>query len=175
MQGVAPTTAAPRTPPRPPDAEQLRFGGVVESPRRDVFVRTDRKIARNNSSATVTDTEEFSWTVSRSVTVEHQRAAVHGTTATLTLPVLLSLGQTLQRELRSTYALATEATLTRTKTVSVEIPPHSSIELELTWKIVRQPGFGRFTDTGGLKVDLPYEVDMEIELDWRTNDIAGPS
>ncbi|MFF3334193.1 hypothetical protein ACFYWX_32390 [Streptomyces sp. NPDC002888] len=152
---------------------EFRFARVVETPRTEAFARTERKVARNNTAATITDTEEISWTVARSVTVDHQRATIHGSNATLTVAGFASLGQTLQAELRGAYALSTEMTLTRTKTVSAEIPPRSSIELVLTWKIIRQPGIGQFTGMEGLHVDIPFEVDMDLALDWQANHVTG--
>ncbi|MFJ4788994.1 hypothetical protein [Streptomyces sp. NPDC088794] len=110
--------------------------------------------------------------MTRSVTVEQQRATVNGFNAALTFATLASLGQTLQAELRGTYALNAGMTLTRTKTVSVEIPPHSSIELVLTWKIIRQPGFGQFTGVNGQYLDMPFQVDMDLALEWQANNVV---
>ncbi|MFF2063183.1 hypothetical protein ACFVWZ_15505 [Streptomyces sp. NPDC058200] len=154
-----------------PNPGRLRFSNIMETGRREFVARTERKVARNTSSATVTDTEEFTWSVSRTVTVEESRARIHSAGAGLTLAGFGELNTALTTELRKMYAVSTQATLTRVKTVSAEIPPHTAIEFDLTWKVVRQTGVGQFLGEGGIRADVPFEVDVALVLDWAIRDV----
>ncbi|MHC3471581.1 hypothetical protein ACYF6T_23200 [Streptomyces sp. 7R007] len=142
---------------------QFRFTGVVEGKPDEVFARTETRVVRNDSSGTLTDTEEFSWAVERTVTVEDRKATIKGTDGRLTFAGLAVLGGMLSSEVRSVYAVTTQATLSRRKTVSVQVPPHSAIEIQLHWKVVRQPGIGRFV-AGGARLDMPFAVDIELTV-----------
>ncbi|MCD9880906.1 hypothetical protein [Streptomyces guryensis] len=169
---IRPTARNPSWNPSPPAAtgprtllpSQFRFTGVVEDKPDDVFARAEKKIVRNDSSGTLTDTEEFSWSVERTVTVEDRKATIKGTDGRLTFAGLAVLGGILSSEVRSMYAVTTQATLSRKKTVSVQVPPHSAIEIQLNWTVVRQPGLGRFVGGGDTRLDMPFAVDMELTV-----------
>ncbi|MGW0766212.1 hypothetical protein [Streptomyces sp. NPDC002676] len=157
--------------PRALTPDKFRFAGVTEGRPVEVVSRSERKVLRNDSTATVTDTEEFSWSVDRTVTVEDRKATIQGTDGRLTFAGLAALGRTLTTEVSSMYAVTTRTKLSRTKSVAAEVPPRSSIEIKLTWKVIRQPGVGVFSGTGGRRIEMPYEVDVDLQVEWVTRDL----
>ena len=89
------------------------------------------------------------------------------------LAALFAARPTLGDELRHMYAVTHQATLRSTRTLSIEVPPHSVVELAATWMLVREHGVGHFPAAGGLCADIPYEVDMELRLTWTIRNVQG--
>ncbi|MCX5236125.1 hypothetical protein OG824_13030 [Streptomyces prunicolor] len=150
---------------------QFSFAGIA--PKRSsevVVVRKESKVMRNNSSATLTRREDFSWARERTVTIEERKATIKGTKGELTLAGLAALGGTLTDEVRSMYAVTSQEKLMRTTSVSAELPPYSAIEIYLEWTLVRELGVGRFTESEGARVEMPFAVDIDLSVEWHSRD-----
>ncbi|GAA5035297.1 hypothetical protein [Streptomyces siamensis] len=173
QQGGVPSNVSPPVPATPQTLSptQFRFTRLRANALIEVPARSVRKVMRNDSSTTVTGVEEFGWRVERTVTVEDRNATIKGGLARLTIAGFADLGGTLAKEVREMYSVTSQAELSRTTSVSTPVPPHSAIEVELTWKIVRLPGVGLFAGSAGALVEMPFTVDMDLAVEWHTRNV----
>lgn len=173
QQGGVPSNVSPAVPATPQTLSptQFRFTRLRANALIEVPARSVRKVMRNDSSTTVTGVEEFGWTVERTVTVEDRNATIKGGLGRLTIAGFADLGGTLAKEVREMYSVTSQAKLSRKTSVSTPVPPHSAIEVELTWKIVRLPGVGLFAGSAGAQVEMPFTVDMDLAVEWHTRNV----
>jgi hypothetical protein len=81
------------------------------------------------------------------------------------------LSGTLQRSLRTRYAVGLTSTLTHERTSQIQIPPHKHVRVTLYWKRIWEKGIIELHTKAGPRVELPYAITVGLSFDKTTQDV----
>lgn len=106
----------------------------------DIFLTPERNVYPNNSSGTVTQETSISHTITRTVTTESSKLTSYNAQAGITLVGFATIQGQVQKQLGQHYSVTLGSSSSISKKSSVSIPPYSSIEHVIQWKIVTCAG-----------------------------------
>jgi hypothetical protein len=161
--------------PSPPAAIDVRnYGliGVKDERQVEKFLsRTKKQYTNNSHVATITQEISITNTVTSSVTVETERIRVSNAQAGITILGFAAIEGQIQQQLSHRYATTTERELSISERTAIEIPPLSTVEYVITWKVACLKGgaiLGRYSATS---VEVPYWIPLRLTYDAEINDV----
>lgn len=151
--------------------------GVKNEKPVEVFIEEVRKKYRNNSSSTVTKEISISSSITRAVTTDSSRIKSNDMSAGVNIAGFATIQGHVQRQLSERYSATLQDTLSVSETTSVTIPPNSTIEHVIRWKLVSWAGtalLGKLTESRPQTLaQIPYEVPFRLTYEDDFFDIRG--
>jgi hypothetical protein len=159
----------PPEPPRQVDLSKCRLLDVADERQIEKYFREERKRYPNNSSATVTREISISSSIKLAVTTESSKLRSHNAVAGITLVGFGTIQGQVQQQLSERYAVTLESTLTVSENVSATIPPYSTIEHIIQWKVLAWAGIALLgkpqRSRPSAVAEVPYEVPLRLTFD----------
>ena len=127
----------------------------------------------SNDSKVVTVTQEISITnsVTGTVVTEADNIRVSGTQTGFQILGFATIQGQIQHQLGQRYSVQTQNTLSISEKTTIQIPPLSTIEHIITWKMEYVKGnaiLGRFLMTS---VEVPYRIPRRLTYDTQVRDV----
>jgi len=176
-----PPVASPTTPlihpttPRPVTSINVANYQLIEvkdEQQAETVLRKETKTYPNESSARITPKVSITDSVTKSVTIEANKIKTSGTQTGVQILGFATIQGRIQQQLSQRYAVEIRRTLSVSEEVQIEVPPHSAIELSITWKLVWQKGTAVLGGTYSVThAEVPYFIPHRLTFDWRTRDI----
>jgi len=149
-----------------------RLKSIKDEQQIEAVLRTEKKTYPNNSKGRVTPKVSLTDSVTRSVTIESNSVKASGGQAGIQILGFAAIQGQIQQQLSQRNAVQTQQTLTFSEEIQVEVPPHSTIELTITWKLIWLKGTAILGPLVGLaRVEVPYFVPHRLTFDWSTRDV----
>jgi hypothetical protein len=145
---------------------------IVETERFEERIGNDeRVIDASNTSATIVRNITFSKEWSRSLTIESEESSSRSMSTGLDLNSI-SIRSTAEQALRNRYNVSTTERETRTEEMSISVPGGTRQQIILQWKRVWQKGIVQLADKTGRRIDLPFNVAVDVTFDQKVIDGA---
>lgn len=169
----------PKVPPpaRVIDLSRCRITSFREQGTVETFLSEERKIYPNNSrTATLTKEISVSNSVARTVTIEKSELKGNNAEAGVTLVGFAAIQAQVQRQLNQRYSVTTENSVTIGEKTTIAIPPASTVEHVIRWKLISTAGIAvlgetpRFSPSFDL-AEVPYRVPSRLTYTETINDI----
>ena len=159
----------PPEPPRQVDLSKCRLLDVTDERKVEKFLREERRTYPNNSSATVTREISIASSITLRVTIESNKLRSHNAAAGVSLVGFGTIQGRVEQALGERYAVTLESTLTVSENVSATIPPYSTIEHVIQWKVLEWGGIALLGKTQrslqSVVAEIPYQVPLRLTFD----------
>lgn len=152
--------------------ENYRLVAVKEGQPTSTVLRKETKTYPNGSSGRITPKVAITDSVTKVVTFETNKIKAFGGQTGVTILGFASIQGQIQQQLGQKHAVEVQRTLSVSEEVQIEVPPHSAIELSITWKMEWFNGTAVLGSTPGTdSVEVPYSIQHRLSFDWRTRDV----
>ena len=172
-----PARTSPRAPVQQINLARCRVTGVRELGNAEKFLSEERKIYPNNSkTATLTKEISVSNSIARTVTIESSKLKGNSGEAGVTFIGFATVRGQAQQQLNERYSVATQNSVTISEKTTIEIPPGSTVEHVIQWKLVSLNGIAvlgetpRFSPSFDLAM-VPYQVPLRLTYTETLNDV----
>jgi len=146
--------------------------GVKDEQQTEAVLSETRKQYSNDSKvATVTQEISITNSVSEMVVTEADNIRVSGTQTGFQILGFAAIQGQIQHQLGQRYSVQSQTTLSISEKTTIQIPPLSTIEHIITWKIEHVKGnaiLGRFLMTS---VEVPYRIPRRLTYDPQVRDV----
>ena len=177
QQRLARSGFDPSKPVRKIDLNGCRVIQLKEEREVETFLSTERQTYRNNSQATVTQERSISQSITRAVTTESTHLRASNAEAGITILGFVAIQGQIQQQLSQHYSVATENILTFNEKTTIEIPPYTTVEHIIHWKVVSTYGIAVLgkpaTPMPGL-AQVPFEIPLRLTYTVEVNNVPGP-
>ena len=150
---------------------------IKEERQVQTFHSEERETYRNNSPAKVIQERSISQSVTRAVTTESTQLRASNAEAGITILGFAAIQGQIQRQLSQHYVVAMENTLTFNERTTIEIPPYTTVEHIINWKIVSTHGIAVLGKpeiaTPGL-AEVPFAIPLRLTYTGEVNNVPGP-
>jgi hypothetical protein len=136
-----------------------------------VLGETKKKYSNDSSVATITQEISISNSVTRAVTTEDEKIKASGGQAGVQIFGFATIEGQIQQQLSHRYSVETEQTLSISEKTTIEIPPLSTIEHTITWKLVGFKGNAILGKTSMTLVEVPYWIPRRLTYDSDVRDV----
>lgn len=143
----------------------------------DIFISEERKIYPNNSKvATLTKEVSISNSVARTITVESSKLKAHNAEAGITLIGFVAIQGQIQQQLSERYSVATQNSITISEKTTIQVPPASTVEHVIQWKLVSLNGIAILGESprsslSSSLAEVPYRVPLRLTYTEVLNDV----
>lgn len=152
--------------------QNYRLVAVKEEQRTSTVLRKETKTYPNASSGRITPRVGITDSVTKTVSFEDSKIKASGGQTGINILGFATIQGQIQQELSQKYAVEVQRTLSVSEEVQIEVPPHSAIELSITWKMEWFNGTAVLGSTPGTdRVEVPYFIPHRLTFDWRTRDV----
>jgi len=143
---------------------------VTQEKKVERLLGEDRKRYRNNSNGTITRKVSITSSRTFTVTIESSKLKSSNAEGGITLLGFAAIHGQVRRQLSQRYAVAVESTFSVSEESSAEVPPYSTIEHIIWWKLVTWIGIahlGKLVDARSPQflAEVPYQVPFRLTYD----------
>ena len=166
-----PSSLAPKL-----DLTDCRVTGIKEERQLETPLPEERKQYPNNSHAIFTKELGISNSVTLSVTIESSKVRAHNAEAGITILGFAAIQGQVQQQLSHAYSVTTENTFTISEKTTIQIPPSSTVEHIIRWKVISLNGvavLGKAVTSSSLSslAEVPYRIPLRLTYTEEINDV----
>jgi hypothetical protein len=142
----------------------------------ETFLSEERRMYPNNSKGKMTKNISVSNSVTREVTIEKGKLTSGSANAGVTFVGFGAIEVQVQRQLNQHYSVTTDNSVTISEQTTIEIPPASTVEHIIRWKLIWLVGIAilgetpRFSPSLDL-AEVPYKVPFRLTYTETLNDV----
>ncbi|WP_159024597.1 hypothetical protein [Streptomyces scabiei] len=145
---------------------------VIEEGREEIPYEDEvRTFSNSDTTSSSIETHEFSETITRTITVQVNRATAKGSNARVTLAGAFSLQGNIEERLDSMYSVSAQRTETIRRSVAQNVKPRTSVEVIIHWKEVYKGGKVLVRTLFGTTIEVPYRVRVGLTFDKTARDL----
>jgi hypothetical protein len=159
------------------DIGRCRITGIREQATLETLLSEERKTYPNSSkNATLTKEIGVSNSIARTVTIEASKLRAHNAQAGITLLGFASIQGQVQQQLNQRYSVTAENSITVSEKTTIQIPPNSTVEHVIQWKVVILNGLAilgetpRFSQSFDL-AEVPYHLALRLTYTESLHDV----
>ena len=131
-----------------------------------------RKRYQNNSKSTVTKEITITNSITRGVTIDSSQLRSYDADTGVTIAGFASIQGKIQRQLSTHYSVTLQDTFGVTEKTSIVIPPYSTIEHVIHWKVTSWVGAALLGKSYSQPVaQIPYQVPLGLTYDDTVVDV----
>ena len=176
-QAVPPPTAPASTPsvvppivtpvvPRKVDLTGCDLVAVTGAKQVEIPVEESRKRYQNNSKSTVTKEITITNSITSGVTIDSSQLRSYDVDTGVTVAGFASIQGKVTKQLSTHYSVMLQGTFDVTEKTSIDIPPYSTIEHVIRWKVISWVGAALLGKSYSQPVaQIPYQVPLRLTYD----------